>query len=107
MRKQTDAQTPENAFSSKVTFTAGCTYQNKLKQSSLVHFQELLVPNRNVVRSFLLVFIVLGGWRVVFVMGAPLNDLWGTNTCSIKRQVKAHQGFSHSYARAEVGKLFD
>lgn len=96
-----------------VIFTAGCTYQDQLKQCSLVHLQELLVPNRNVVRSFLLVFIVLRGWRVVFVMSAPLNHLWDTNTSSLKQCAVTKQRLRSnnvpciSILKPVVGKLFD
>lgn len=53
------------------------SYQDELKQGALVHFEELLVPYRNVVRPLLLVLVVLGGRRIVLVMGAPLNHLKG------------------------------
>lgn len=55
-----------------------CIYQNQLKQGALVHFEELLVPDRNVIRPLLLVFVILGRWGVIFVVGAPLNYLQGT-----------------------------
>lgn len=56
-----------------------CIYQNEFKQGALVHFEELLVPHRNVVRPLLLVLIVLRRRGVIFVMSAPLNHL-GENT---------------------------
>lgn len=50
-------------------------YQNQFKQGALVHFQELLVPYRNVIRPLLLVLIIFGRGRIIFVMSAPLNHL--------------------------------
>lgn len=52
-----------------------CIYQNEFKQGALVHFEELLVPHRNVICPLLLVLIVLRRWGVIFVMSAPLNHL--------------------------------
>lgn len=51
------------------------TYQNKFKKCSLVNFQEFLVPNRNIICPLFFVFIILRRRRVIFVVGAPLNDL--------------------------------
>lgn len=66
-----------------------CVYQNKLKQGALVHFEELLVPDGNVVRPLLLVFVVLGRWGVVFVVGAPLDHLQVTR---LEHKRKHHCG---------------
>lgn len=71
---------PENEYENLTT--AGVKkinwiYQNKFKQGALVHFEELLVPYRNVICPLLLVFIVLRRWGVIFVMSAPLNHLRG------------------------------
>lgn len=52
-------------------------YQNEFKQGALVNFEELLVPNRNVICPFLLVLVILRRRRVIFVMSAPLNNLMG------------------------------
>lgn len=60
----------------KLKLYVNCIYQNKFKQGALVHFEELLVPYRNVICPLLLVFIILRRWGVIFVMSAPLNHLW-------------------------------
>lgn len=56
-----------------------CIYQNEFKQGALVHFEELLVPYRNVICPLLLVLIILRWWGIIFVMSAPLNHLGNTN----------------------------
>ena len=49
--------------------------QNELKKGSLINFEEIRVPRTDIVGSLLLVFVILRWWRVIFVVGGPLNDL--------------------------------
>lgn len=65
------------------------TYENKFKQGALVHFEELLVPYRNVICPLLLVFVILGRWGVIFVMSAPLNHLWEKQTHTTVIQIQS------------------
>ena len=62
-------------ISDQCEVNVNCFYQDEFKQGALVDFEELLVPHRNVIRPLLLVLVVLGWRRVIFVMGAPLNHL--------------------------------
>lgn len=41
----------------------------------MVHFEELLVPDGDVIRPFLLVLVIFGGRGIIFVVGAPLDHL--------------------------------
>lgn len=51
------------------------TYQDKFKQRSLVYFQKLLIPHRDVICSLLFVLIILRRRWIILVVGAPLNHL--------------------------------
>lgn len=62
-------------------------YQNEFKQGALVHFEELLVPYRNVICPLLFVLVILWRWRVIFVMSAPLNHLMEKHTHNILTKV--------------------
>lgn len=49
--------------------------QNQFKECALVNLKELLVPNWDIICSFLPVLVVLRGRRIIFVVCAPLDDL--------------------------------
>lgn len=51
------------------------THQNEFEEGPLVHFEELLVPDGDVIRPFLLVLVIFGGRGIIFVVGAPLDHL--------------------------------
>ena len=51
------------------------SYQNQLKQRSLVHLEEVQVIATQVVCSLLPVLVILWGRGVILVVGTPLDDL--------------------------------
>lgn len=53
------------------------THQDKFKKCSLVYFQKLLIPHRDVICSLFFVLIILRRRWIILVMGAPLNHLIG------------------------------
>ena len=49
--------------------------QDQLKEDALVHIEEVLVPVRDVTSPPLGALILLGWWRIIIVLGGPLDDL--------------------------------